>query len=127
MSEEDVIEAGVNEPISMEIEQPEKTCVGIRINGIFSDMIGYLSDDKEGNRFILENPAEIHYKKEEDAPEGQFKIVFIPCCPSSNGILFIPYGNLTYVFDPKEDIRSEYQTKFQHSLTNISKTPQYQG
>jgi hypothetical protein len=126
MSEE-VIDADINQPVSMEIEQPEKSCVGIRINGILSDMIGYLSDDAEGNRFILENPAEIHYKKEDGAPEGQYKIVFLPCCPSSNGTLFIPYGNLTYVFDPKDDIKSEYQLKFKHSLTEISKTPQYQG
>jgi hypothetical protein len=127
MSEEDVIDADVNEEVSMEITDPERNCIGVRVQGIFTDVIGYLSDEKEGNRFVLENPAEIHYKKDEGAPEGQFKIVFVPCCPSSNGVLYIPYGNLNYIFDVKDDIRSEYEAKFRHTMTNVSKTPQYQG
>ena len=127
MSEEEVMDANVNESVSMEVPEPQRNCIGVRIQGIFSDVIGYLSDEKEGNRFVLENPAEIHYKKEEEAPEGQFKIVFVPCSPSSNGVLYIPYGNLNYIFDVKDDIRSEYEAKFRHTMTNVSKTPQYQG
>mgnify|MGYP003953730327 FL=1 len=127
MSEEDVIDAGVNEEVSVEVNDPGRNCLGVRVQGILSDIIGYLSDEKEGHRFVLENPAEIHYQKVEGAPEGQFKVVFVPCCPSSNGVLYIPYGNLNYIFDVKDDIRSEYEEKFRHTLTNVSKTPQYQG
>ena len=127
MSEEEMVDANGNEEISMEFQDPARNCLGVRIQGIMTDIIGYLSDEKEGHRFVLENPAEIHYKKEEDAPEGQFKIVFVPCCPSSNGVLYIPYGNLNYIFDVKDDIKAEYEDKFRHTLTNVSKSKQYQG
>ena len=127
MSEEEVVDANLNESVSMDIKDPDRNCLGVRVQGIMVDIIGYLSDEKEGHRFVLENPAEIHYKKDDDASEGHYKIVFVPCCPSSNGVLYIPYGNLNYIFDVKDDIKSEYEEKFRHTLTNVSKTPQYQG
>ena len=59
MSEEDVIDAGVNEEVSVEVNDPGRNCLGVRVQGILSDIIGYLSDEKEGHRFVLENPARI--------------------------------------------------------------------
>lgn len=112
---------------SVELGIPDRTCIGVRFAGCTQDVLGYLSDDKDGNRWILQNPAEIHYKPEEGKP-GVFKIVFVPASPASDGVLFIPYGHVQYVFSPKADIKLEYETKFEHTPNSDTKRiPKYEG
>ena len=128
MSEE-VVETNIGEEVvEAPAHPPRKSSIGLRIAGSFSDIIGYLTEDPDGHRWILDNPAEIHYKQDESKGESVYKIVFIPLAPASAGVVYIPYGRIDYVFDPKSDIKMEYETKFEHSpLTGTKRTPVYEG
>jgi len=128
MSEE-IVDANLNEEVVETPQPPSKpVSIGIKLQGCTQDIIGYLSDDKEGNRWMVQNPAEIHYKSDEKNREGVFRIVFVPCSPASEGVLFVPYGQINYVFEPKADIKLEYESKFQHTATSTSsRTPKFEG
>lgn len=126
---EDFVDANLNEPVDENPTGPQvRSAIGVHIQGCVQDIVGYLSDDKEGNRWILHNPAEIHYKADESKGEGVFKIVFVPCAPASEGVLYVPYGQINYVFEPKADIKLEYETKFQHTATSsAARAPKFEG
>jgi len=127
----------VNEGMSSaEVEIPQEDwqdkqpqCLGIHINGNPSDMICFLTDDSKGNRWIIENPAEIHYKQEEAVEGGAtYKIVFVPASAASVGTLFVPFGELNCVCEPRPDIKSEYMSKFTHSNNTETKLkPNFEG
>ena len=124
----------MNEGIEVEVPPQEEwhgkqpSCLGIHISGCANDMIAYLTDDSKGNRWVVENPAEIHYQKDESKEGSVYKVLFVPASPASQGTLFVPYGELQYIFEPKEDIKKEYVAKFQHSPSTEHKTaPKYEG
>ena len=72
----------------------QPSCLGIHISGCDNDMIAYLTDDSKGNRWVVENPAEIHYQKDESKEGSVYKVLFVPASPASQGTLFVPYGEL---------------------------------
>ena len=53
---------------------------------------------------------------------------FAPQTPASRGILFVPFGQLEYLFEVKEDLASEYKDKFEHTkVTETKKKPKFTG
>ena len=106
-------------------DSPQQIC-GIKISGA-EEMICYLQKDDQGGRYIITNPANIKYVPTE-GKQGQFKIAFVPQSPASKGILFVPYGQLEYIYDPKEDLVKEWLGKFTHTQSTEMKTkPKFTG
>lgn len=143
MSDDNEIEANVGEEVEIDVEEAMEAAaedagygvigeaVGIRLTcNPDTDLIAYLTDDQKGKRYILQNVAEIKYKKVEDGDNaGAYTIVFVPFAPSSEeGIIFVPYNQIGYVFQPKTDLVHEYRTKFRHSENAVSRPmPKFEG
>ena len=116
----------------VEIPEPEigveapKQIVGAKISGM-EEIICYLQKDDKGGRYIIYNPAVIKYIPTE-GKQGQFKIAFVPQSPASTGTLFVPYGQLQYLYECKEDLVSEWVDRFTHTeSTGTRKKPKFQG
>ena len=100
--------------------------VGIKCSGM-EEMICYLQKDDQGGRYMITNPANIKYIPAE-GKQGQFKIAFVPQSPASKGVIFVPYGQLEYILEPKEDLVKEWQAKFTHTQSTEMKTkPKFTG
>ena len=105
---------------------PPASLVGVKSAGT-AEIICYLQKDDEGGRYILSNPAQISYLPVE-GKQGQFKIAFVPQSPASKGIIFVPYGQLEYIYEPKEDLVKEWVGKFTHTQSTQTKTkPKFTG
>lgn len=105
---------------------PPASLVGVKSAGT-AEIICYLQKDDEGGRYILSNPAQISYLPVE-GKQGQFKIAFVPQSPASKGIIFVPYGQLEYIYEPKEDLVKEWLGKFTHTQSTQTKTkPKFTG
>ena len=134
---EETIEANVGQEVEINFDDAAEnngygktSLIGIRlVSNQYSDLIGHLTDDKQGGRYVLQNPAEIKYKEvTEGEMKGRYSIVFVPFAPSSDGTVFIPYGQVGFVFEPKEDIKKEYLSKFQHTQsTGVKTQPKFEG
>jgi hypothetical protein len=95
---------------------PIQIC-GLKVNGM-DEMLCYLQKDDEGGRYICTNPAK----------QGQYKIAFQPQSPASRGVLFVPYGQMNYIYEPKKELVDEWLAKFQHTQSSeTKKKPKFTG
>ena len=125
-------EKKVVQDITSEIPEPDigneapKQIVGAKVSGA-EEVIAYLQKDDEGGRYILYNPAVIKYLPTEGNP-NKFKIAFVPQSPASTGTLFVPYGQLEFLYEVKADLIKEWQDKFVHTeSTTVKKKPKFSG
>ena len=57
-----------------------------------------------------------------------FAFIKFAFAPASDGTVFVPYGQVGFVFEPKEDIKKEYLSKFQHTQsTGVKTQPKFEG